>query len=160
MFGSPPILLVSSKLNRCPPLPLTSVNSAFRSSCAPATHRAGQCPAARELAPVSPFLATLTSDLQLPENKTTLSPAVAIPDAASNITPLFATLTKNTRVGYPRLGQSLLCLFLQCHPLTPLQSALTKNTPITRLESALTRKGGRGPCVDSQPPFHRATFVR
>src|SRR5580704_2448617 len=144
MFGSPPILLVSSKLNRCPPLPLTSVNSAFRSSCAPASHRAGQCPAARELAPVSPFLATLTSDLQLPEN----------------ITPLFATLTKNTRVGYPRLGQSLLCLFLQCHPLTPLQSALTKNTPITRLESALTRKGGRGPCVDSQPPFHRATFVR
>jgi len=37
--------------------------------------------------------------LQQPENKTTLGPTVAILDAASSITPVFATLTKNTRGG-------------------------------------------------------------
>jgi hypothetical protein len=37
--------------------------------------------------------------LQQPENKTTSGPAVAILDAASSLTPLFATLTKNTRGG-------------------------------------------------------------
>jgi hypothetical protein len=49
--------------------------------------------------PLSPFPSTLTSHAQLAENKNTLSPAVAILDAASSITPLFATLTKNTRGG-------------------------------------------------------------
>jgi hypothetical protein len=42
-------------------------------------------------------VATGTSYPQQPENKTTLRPQVAFLDAASRLTPLFATLTKNTR---------------------------------------------------------------
>jgi hypothetical protein len=68
--------------------------------------------------PPSPFPATLTSRPQPAENKTTSSPAVAILDAASSITPLFATLTKNTR-GWGTSANflcvssaSLRCLFL------------------------------------------------
>jgi len=45
----------------------------------------------------TPFPAARRSCLQLLENKTTLSPAFANVDAASSLTPLFATLTKNTR---------------------------------------------------------------
>src|SRR5579872_3895576 len=97
------------------PLPPTSVNSvpsALKSPRPPATRRSvgtdrdqlrvfdsssfnfklstfNSCP--------TPFPAALRSCLQLLENKTTLSPAVANLDAASSLTPLFATLTKNTR---------------------------------------------------------------
>jgi hypothetical protein len=55
------------------------------------------CPLSQKRAVLSPLPAILTSHRQPPENKITLGPAVAILDAASSLTPLFATLTKNTR---------------------------------------------------------------
>src|SRR5579872_1996673 len=52
-------------------------------------------------ASVSPFPATLTDHSQLAENTITLSPIAANLDAASSISPLLATLTKNTGGGVP-----------------------------------------------------------
>jgi hypothetical protein len=49
--------------------------------------------------PVTPFTATLTDLSQLTENPVTLNPVSANVDVASSISPLFATLTKNTRGG-------------------------------------------------------------
>jgi hypothetical protein len=49
--------------------------------------------------PVTSFAATLTDLSQLTENPVTLSPVSANVDVASSISPLFATLTKNTRGG-------------------------------------------------------------
>ena len=56
-------------------------------------------------APLTPFLATLTAPPQLTENTAALNPSSANVDAASSLTPLFATLTKNTR-GWGRPLQS------------------------------------------------------
>jgi hypothetical protein len=50
-------------------------------------------------APLIPFPATLASSLQPVENTATLNRVSANVDAASSISPLFATLTENTRGG-------------------------------------------------------------
>ena len=47
----------------------------------------------------SPFPATLTNPLQITENKTTLSLVFVTLRTTSSLTPLFATLTKNTGGG-------------------------------------------------------------
>src|SRR5690242_10413178 len=67
----------------------------------------------QKYAALTPFPATHTSQLQLAENKLTLTPAVANLDAASSLTPLFATLTKNTRGGGPNLRSSACSAQLQ-----------------------------------------------
>src|SRR5690348_7773839 len=68
----------------------------------------------QEYAALTPFPATHTSHLQPAENKITLTPAVVNLDAASSLTPLFATLTKNTRGGgMPNLRSSACTARLQ-----------------------------------------------
>src|SRR5579864_3484975 len=100
------------------PLPPTSVNSVLSALKSPRhldTHRSRRSivnpESRRDLSDSSsfnfklstfdsrptPFPAARRSCLQLLENRTTLGPAFANVDAASSLTPLFATLTKNTR---------------------------------------------------------------
>jgi len=54
-------------------------------------------PSTLNRSPITPFPATPTSPLQIAENPTTLNHVSANLDAASSISPLFATLTKNTQ---------------------------------------------------------------
>jgi hypothetical protein len=113
------------------------------------------------------ILNAINSGSSLPFNIPTFKPSTLQTtnlDAASSISSLFATLTKNTGGGVrpPAFSASALRLsvfffFLQppsaasyrlsalhLQLLTPLQSALTRNPSVTRLESALTKKGCGG----------------
>jgi hypothetical protein len=61
------------------------------------TYHTSSCfSASQERPSVSPFLATLMSNPQLTENPATLSPLAALLRGASSISPVLATLTKNT----------------------------------------------------------------
>ena len=119
--------------------------------------------------PLTPFPATLTSHLQLSENKTTLSPAVATLTSRVKPNPFAChSYKKHPGWGYAVVNffvaQTSVCVLLRqsasersaengpqelknlaVHPstrhksLTPVESALTKNTPVTPLESALPK---------------------
>ena len=119
--------------------------------------------------PLTPFPATLTSHLQLAENKTTLSPAVTTLTSRVKPNPFAChSYKKHPGWGYAVVNffvaQTSVCVLLRqsasersaengpqelknlaVHPstrhksLTPVESALTKNTPVTPLESALPK---------------------
>ena len=91
--------------------------------------------------PPSPFPATLATLPQLTENTAALNPASVNLDAASSISPLPATLTKNTRGGglpsffksIPRSNHAFtpnshgITSFAHTHPLTTIESHSCKN---------------------------------
>jgi len=64
------------------------------------------CAASQERPPASPFLVALIAPSQQTENATISNPASANLDAASSISPLLATLTKNTRGGVSPSGRT------------------------------------------------------
>ena len=76
----------------------------------------------------SPFPATLTNPLQITENKTTLSLVFVTLRTTSSLTPLFATLTKNTGGwGWHRL-QFVRCLVFTTHYSLPTTHSFPTET--------------------------------
>ena len=90
---------------------------------------------------LSPFLATLTDELQPTENSATLSPSLPLLRAASCISPLFASLAKDTGGGVPAV------ISFTPRPYSFLRA--TSNPPIQRIASVFSPV--RLSTVDFQP---------